>query len=182
MTTLIWKGLIFITNASLIKGRGYQHWTATLSYNGKAILGFFKSSILVLILIPKMISKYNLCTNLTLVILSFNNKPSSLSVFNPLTHWVSIYCDMPMMTNAHELMMSHVIFLHLVLKKIVSMGSRTITFFSFFHISTIQISNWNCLIQGWIHTFTNIVIFYPTHRYLLLALPCKAGILCWESL
>jgi hypothetical protein len=92
--------------------------------------------------------------------------------------WVSIYCDVLMMTNAHELMMSSLIFLHLVLRKLVSMGWRTITFFSFFHISTIQISNWNCHIQGWVHTFTNIVLDI-THRYLLLALPCKARILCW---
>jgi hypothetical protein len=134
-------------------------------YNEQTILDW--SNIFILILIPRLISKYNLCTNPTLVISSFNNKPSSLCVFNPLIHWVSIYCDVPMMTNAHELMMSYVIFLHLVLKKLVSMGSRTITFFSFFHISTVQISNWNCLIQGWVHTFTNIVIFYPTHIYLL---------------
>jgi hypothetical protein len=33
MTTLIWKGLIFITNTSLIWGKGCQHWSITLSYN-----------------------------------------------------------------------------------------------------------------------------------------------------
>jgi len=33
MTTLIWRGRIFITNASLIRARGYQHWKATLNYN-----------------------------------------------------------------------------------------------------------------------------------------------------
>jgi hypothetical protein len=33
MKILIWRGFIFIVNASLIIGKGCQHWRATLSYN-----------------------------------------------------------------------------------------------------------------------------------------------------
>jgi hypothetical protein len=33
MTILIWKGLIFITNASLIRGRCCQHWKVAFNYN-----------------------------------------------------------------------------------------------------------------------------------------------------